>query len=65
MKFTIEVVRAQEAGRHEILHHTTVDEINPKRARSRADQLLSAWRPRGATAARVLNHRGEEVYTST
>lgn len=65
MKFTIEVVRGGEGGRHQVLHQTTVDEINPKRAKTRADQLLQAWRSRGATATRVLNHRGEELYTST
>jgi hypothetical protein len=65
MKFTIEVVRGLEGGRRQVLHHTTVDEINPKRARTRADQLLNAWRHRGATAARVLNPKGEELYSST
>jgi hypothetical protein len=64
MKFTIEVVRADEAGRVEVLHRSTADEISPKRVKVRADQLLGFWRNRGATSARVLNARGEELYTS-
>ncbi|MGB7037568.1 MAG: hypothetical protein WBD71_18825 [Xanthobacteraceae bacterium] len=62
MKFTIEVVRAGESGRGEILHRTAVDEISPRRAKAKADQLWSAWRNRGASAVRVLNPRGEELY---
>jgi hypothetical protein len=65
MKFTIEVVRAREGGRHQVLHRTTVEEINPRRAKTRADHLLNTWRRRGATATRVLNQRGEELYSST
>jgi hypothetical protein len=64
MKFTIEVVRV-EAGRQHVLHRTAVDEISPRRAKTKADQLRSAWRGRGATAARVLNPRGEELYRTT
>ena len=64
MKFTIEVVHAVEGGRQQVLNRTTVDEISPKRAKTRADQLLNAWRRRGATAARVLNQYGEELYST-
>ncbi|HEX3938878.1 MAG TPA: hypothetical protein VHX43_15345 [Xanthobacteraceae bacterium] len=62
MKFTIEVVRTVEADGHHVLHRTTVDEISPRRAKTDADRLLKAWRGRGATRARVLNPRGEELY---
>lgn len=62
MKFTIEVVRAAEAGRQTVLHRTSVEEISPRRAKTKADQLFGAWRSRGATAVRVLNPRGEELY---
>ncbi|MFZ0609133.1 MAG: hypothetical protein WBD53_08035 [Xanthobacteraceae bacterium] len=65
MKFTIEVVRAIESGRGEVLHRTAIDEISPRRAKTKADQLWSAWRGRGASAVRVLNPRGEELYTKT
>jgi hypothetical protein len=65
MKFTIEVVRAAEGGSPQVLHRTAVDEISPRRAKTKADQLRSAWRGRGATAVRVLNPRGEELYRAT
>jgi hypothetical protein len=64
MKFVIEVVRTLEDGRAKVLHRFTADEINPKKIKVRADQLLSFWRNRGATSARVLNARGEELYIS-
>ena len=62
MKFTIEIVRSVTGGREDVLHRTTVDEISPKRAKGKADQLLSGWRGRGASGARILNHQGEELY---
>jgi hypothetical protein len=62
MKFTIEIVQAVAGGREDVLHRTTVDEISPKRAKAKADRLLHGWRRRGASAARILNHRGEELY---
>ena len=62
MKFTIEVVRTYEAGRGDVLHRVSVDEISPRRVKVKADQLLSVWRSRGASFARVLNPRGEELY---
>jgi hypothetical protein len=64
MKFVIEVVRTLEDGQAKVLHRFTADEINPKKIKVRADQLLSFWRNRGATSARVLNARGEELYIS-
>ena len=64
MKFTVEVVRASEHGQTEILHRVAADEISPKRMKVRAEQLLTVWRGRGATSARVLNARGEELYVA-
>lgn len=65
MKFTIEVVRAVESGPQDVLHRSTIDEISPRRAKTKADQLWSVWRGRGAVAVRVLNPRGEELYAKT
>jgi hypothetical protein len=62
MKFVIEVVRAVEGGQDEILHRSTVDEISPRRAKTKADHLIKTWGNRGASRVRVLNHRGEELY---
>jgi hypothetical protein len=65
MKFTIEVVRAVEGGRGEVLHRASMDEISPKWVKVKADQLLKVWRSRGALSVRVLNVRGEELYVSS
>lgn len=65
MKFTIEVVRSVENRREEVLHRSTIDEISPRRAKAKANQLVRVWNGRGATLARVLNHHGEELYTAT
>jgi hypothetical protein len=64
MKFIIEVVRTGEHGRTEVLHRVEADEISPKWVKVRADQLVTFWRGRGATMARVLNVRGEELYVT-
>ena len=65
MRFTIEVVRAAEAEPEAVLHRTIIDEISPRRAKTKADQLWSVWRGRGAIIVRVLNPRGEELYAKT
>jgi streptomycin 6-kinase len=62
VRFIIEVVRAGDGDRTEVLHRLTADEISPKRVKVRAEQLFQFWRGRGATSARVLNARGEELY---
>lgn len=64
MKFTIEVVRIAEDEREKVLHRSWVDEISPRRAKTKADQLVKIWNSRGATSVRVLNHLGEELYTA-
>jgi hypothetical protein len=61
VKFFIEIIRVQEGAEAEVLHSATVDELNLNRARSRTEQMLSLWRRRGATRARISNHRGEEL----
>ena len=63
MKFAIEILRANVGARTDILHRVTVDEMNPKMARTKAADLLAAWRRRGANAARILNGHGEELYS--
>jgi hypothetical protein len=63
MKFTIEVLLSRGVEREQVLYRASVDEISPKRAKTRADQLLRIWRGRGASRARVLNHQGEEIYS--
>jgi hypothetical protein len=65
MKFVIEVVRTAEGGREQTLHRSTLDEISPRRAKTKADQLMKAWGSRGASSVRVLNHRGEELYVQS
>ena len=65
MVFTIEVLRSGETGSEEVLHRAKVDEISPKRARTKAEQLLTTWRSRGATSMRILNPRGETLYVSS
>ncbi len=64
MKFTIEVVRIAEDGREDVLYRSAVDEISPRRAKTKADQLVKIWSRRGATSVRVLNHLREELYTA-
>jgi hypothetical protein len=65
MKFIIEVVRSGDHREAEVLHRVAAEEISPKRVKVRADQLLTFWRGRGATSARVLNGRGEELYITS
>jgi hypothetical protein len=62
MLFTIEVLRSGEGGSEDVLHRVKVDEISPKRAKTKADLLLTTWRGRGATSTRILNPRGEKLY---
>jgi hypothetical protein len=64
VKFTIEVVRAIEGGGTEILRRISVEAISPRRPMLQTDQQLHAWRAREATGARLLNHRGEEIYAA-
>jgi hypothetical protein len=58
LKFTIELLREGA-----VIHRTVVDEIKPLRAKVAAGHLLSKWKHRGATVARILNPHGEEIFT--
>lgn len=64
MKFTIEVVRVAEDERDQVLYRSSIDEISPRRAKTKAEQLAKIWSSRGGTLVRVLNHLGEELYTA-
>lgn len=65
MVFTIEVIRSSQSGSEEVLQRAKVDEISPKRARTKAEQLFTTWRNRGATSVRVLNPHGETLYVTS
>lgn len=53
MKFVIEIIRINEASA-EVLDRVEIDEMSKKRAAAKANLLLSHWRDRGATSARIL-----------
>jgi hypothetical protein len=53
MKFVIEIIRTDEALA-EVLDRIEIDETSKKRAAAKANLLLSHWRDRGATSARIL-----------
>jgi hypothetical protein len=57
----IEITRAND-GNTVIVHRTSVDEMNPYRARVKATNLLNLYAGRGADGARVLNDKNEELY---
>jgi hypothetical protein len=61
MKFHIEITRADGAGT-EVLYRTSVNEMNPFRAKAKAANLLSLYASRGAVSATVLNDRNEVLY---
>ena len=58
MKLTIDIVRPN--GR--LLHCAVVEETDPTRAKTKAENLLSTWRERGASTARLFSQKGEEIY---
>jgi hypothetical protein len=61
MKFHIEIVRDNGESGHYV-YCTTVDEMSPDRARTKAAELLNLYAGRGATGARVSNDKDEELY---
>jgi hypothetical protein len=61
MKFHIEVVR-DDAAPGEVVYRTTVDEMSPHRAKTKAAALLNLYAGRGANKARVLNDKNEELF---
>jgi hypothetical protein len=61
MKFTIQIVQAEDAGER-VIHKSTMEAISPKWARGAAETLFSAYKAKGATGFKILNPHGEEVY---
>jgi hypothetical protein len=57
MKFHIEIIHADD-----VVYRTTVDEMNPYRAKDKAVALLNVYALRGANKARVLNSRNDELF---
>lgn len=62
MKFHIEVIR-DDAATPKVVYRTTIDEMNPGRAKTKAAALLSLYERRGANKVRVLNQKDEELFT--
>jgi hypothetical protein len=58
MKFNIEIVRDDGS----VVYGASVDEMNPQRARTKAAALVKLYAGRGATGARVLNDKKQELY---
>jgi hypothetical protein len=64
MRFTIEVLRLFHENAA-VLARERVFAIRPIGAKRKAFTLLGQWQGRGATAVRVLNSSGEEIYFMT
>jgi hypothetical protein len=64
MRFTIEVLRSFH-GDATVLARERMLAIWPPAARKKAYRLLQQWQGRGATAVRVLNSSGKEIYFMT
>jgi len=62
MQFHIEVIR-DDAATTEVVYRTTVDEMSPHHAKTKAAALLNRYAGRSAYKARVLNHKNEELFT--
>ena len=61
MKFTIEILRIGDDC-VEVLNRAEVHAIGPKWVKTRAQELLKAWKERSANGARVVNQTGQQVY---
>jgi hypothetical protein len=57
MKFTIDIVRPN--GR--AMHRPVVEELNPTRAKTKAENLLNTWHEQGGSSFRLLNEKDEEI----
>jgi hypothetical protein len=57
MKFQIEIISADAASAR-VVYRTTVDEMSPYRAKTKAAALLNLY----AGRARVLNDKNEELF---
>ncbi|HUI14301.1 MAG TPA: hypothetical protein VL048_12630, partial [Xanthobacteraceae bacterium] len=55
MKFTTDVVRAGEGGRPDVLHRTTVEEISPRRVKTKADQPFQGLTRQGGRPPRACS----------
>jgi hypothetical protein len=58
LKFKIEIVRDDGS----VVYRVSVDEMSPNRAKTKATALVNLYASRGATGARVLNDKGQELY---
>jgi hypothetical protein len=61
MKFHIEIMRTDGADTS-VLHRVSAEAIGPRQVKTKAVNLLKVYTQRGATSARVLNDKGEELY---
>jgi hypothetical protein len=61
MKFTIEVLRIGDKS-VEVLYRAGVSAIGPRGVKTRAQELLKAWKTRNANGARIANQTGQQVY---
>jgi hypothetical protein len=61
MRFTIEVLRSFH-GNAVVLARERIFAIWPGGAKRKAFTLLEQWQGRGATAVRVLDSAGKEIY---
>ena len=64
MKFFIEIILTNETDA-EVLERIEIEEMSKKRAVAKAKLLLSHWRNKGATSARVATHRIEKAAKRT
>ena len=58
MKFNIAILRDDGS----VVYRVSVDEMSPHRAKTKAAALMNLYAGRGATGARVLNDKKQELY---
>jgi len=61
MKFHIEIT-STNGVRMTALHRTSLDEMSPRHAKTKAVGLLKLYARRGANGARVFNDKNQELY---
>jgi hypothetical protein len=61
MKFYIEIIRDDPVSA-KVVYSTTVDEMSPSRAKTKAATLINLYASRGANKARILNDKKEELF---
>jgi hypothetical protein len=59
MRFSIEIIRNDG----EVVYRGAVDEMSSNHAKTKAAALVNLYAGRGATGARVLNEKGQELHT--